>query len=663
MSTTYGNRYELGRSIGHGGMSDVYAATDTLLGRDVALKVLRLELARDDSFKERFRREAQNASKLNHPNIVAVYDTGEESIDGVLVPYIVMELVHGRTLRDIVKESGPYTPQAAAQLLIPVCSALQASHDAGIVHRDIKPANIMVTNTGEVKVMDFGIARALDDATSTVTQTSAVIGTAQYLSPEQARGKTADPRSDVYALGCVLYEAVTAHPPFHGDSPFDVAYQHVHDAPEPPSEYIDDLSPTAALNVDAVILTAMAKHPDDRYQSAAEFATDLELLARNAVCHAAKTHLPPSAARTMVQGYPATTMLSVDDDDHDGYPEDIAYDDRQPIPPSRRGDRGQHQQASSSPRWGVWATSILAVIVVAIGSAFVYDYVTHGHNFISRSQAKLPNVAGLPEDDARAKLEDAGFTVLRSEEPSPKVRRGIVIRTDPASDSELPKKSTVTLIVSSGKEIVEVPDVTHMNAEKAFEVLKDAGLKLNPTPREDASDDVKEGDIIEQTPVAGSQVSKGSEVTITISTGVEKVRIPSLSGMKFDEARKNLEDAGFVVQPEYVDSDQPEGTVVDVAGADSEVDKGATVVVRVSSGSHQITMPNVAGLNRNQAITALRRAGWKGNNSLINNQRLDTDNLTKQNTVASQDPAPGTPLGDKDPVTLTFFTFNPLQIG
>lgn len=272
MTFVIADRYELDAVIGSGGMSEVFAATDTLIGREVAVKMLRIDLAKDPNFRERFRREAQNSGRLSHSSIVAVFDTGEVDKDGTSVPYIVMERVQGRNLREVVTEDGVFTPVEAANILIPVCEALQASHDAGIIHRDVKPANIMITNTGGVKVMDFGIARAVNDSTSAMTQTSAVIGTAQYLSPEQARGKPADARSDIYATGCVMYELVTGKPPFEGESPFAVAYQHVQEDPTPPSDFIADLTPTSAVNVDAVVLTAMAKHPADRYQTASEMA-------------------------------------------------------------------------------------------------------------------------------------------------------------------------------------------------------------------------------------------------------------------------------------------------------------------------------------------------------------------------------------------------------
>src|SRR6201996_5412827 len=268
-----GGRYELGELIGYGGMAEVHRGRDSRLGREVAIKVLRADLARDPAFLARFRREAQAAAGLNHPSIVSVYDTGEDiGPDGTSQPYIVMEYVEGRTLRDILKVEGRLPVRRAMEIAADVCAALDFSHRNGIVHRDIKPANVMITPTGAVKVMDFGIARAVADNAATVTQTAAVIGTAQYLSPEQARGEAVDARSDVYSTGCLLYELVTGHPPFTGDSPVAVAYQHVRENPSMPSSRVPGL-PRA---LDSIVMKALAKNPLNRYQSAADMRTDLQ---------------------------------------------------------------------------------------------------------------------------------------------------------------------------------------------------------------------------------------------------------------------------------------------------------------------------------------------------------------------------------------------------
>src|ERR1700712_4913013 len=266
----FGDRYQVGDTLGFGGMSEVHRGRDLRLGRDVAIKVLRADLARDPSFQARFRREAQNAASLNHPAIVAVYDTGETQGENSTVPYIVMEYVDGDTLRDVLKKEGPLPPKRAMEIVADVCAALDFSHRHGIVHRDIKPANVMLNRAGAVKVMDFGIARSVADGQATMTATAAVIGTAQYLSPEQARGEAVDARSDVYATGCVLYELLCGHPPFVGDSPVSVAYQHVREEPRAPSSINHDVPP----DVDAIVLKALSKNPINRYQSAQEMRAD-----------------------------------------------------------------------------------------------------------------------------------------------------------------------------------------------------------------------------------------------------------------------------------------------------------------------------------------------------------------------------------------------------
>ena len=469
------DRYHLRQSIGSGGMSEVYEADDSVLGRTVAVKMLRPDMARDVNFRERFRREAQNSGKLNHPNIVAVFDTGEKDVDGLAVPYIVMEYVQGRTLRDIIREDGPMPVEEAARVLKPVADALQASHEAGIIHRDIKPANIMLTNTGQVKVMDFGIARALDDSTSAMTQTSAVIGTAQYLSPEQARGKPADARSDVYALGCVMYEAVTGRTPFEGETPFAVAYQHVQEDPTPPSELIADqnLSQQQRLNVDAVVLTAMAKHPADRYQAAWEMGNDLDLLSRGQLPEAARSHVGED-------DHP-TTMVAP-----------VSAQHRAPVASTRPSP--EDEEGGSGLKW---LAALLAAALLAIIGYFAWDFwdsskqQEHEQEQAQREAERktemvtVPKVADRPRNEVVQELEKLGLLVTVNEEPNPDIARGKVIRINPAEGSELQKNSTVTLTVSSGKELVDVPDVTGMTQEQAVQALGDASPKppipiLNP---------------------------------------------------------------------------------------------------------------------------------------------------------------------------------------
>ncbi|APT87977.1 serine/threonine protein kinase [Corynebacterium frankenforstense DSM 45800] len=659
--TLIADRYELGDVIGTGGMSEVFAAEDTLLGRGVAVKMLRPEMARDLNFRERFRREAQNSGRLNHPAIVAVYDTGEAEIDGLGVPYIVMERVFGRTLREILHADGPMRPAEAARILEPACRALTASHEAGIVHRDIKPANIMITNTGQVKVMDFGIARALDDSTSAMTQTSAVIGTAQYLSPEQARGKPADGRSDLYALGCVFYELVTGRPPFQGETPFAVAYQHVQEDPVPPSHHIADLTPTEAVNVDSVILTAIAKHPADRYQTADEMASELELLSRGAVTQAARSHVSPAAAGAGyadddgrdVGNQTATTVMAAGGTHAAERPAPVAEGR-----PQRHDDRARHRRGASN--WPRWIAAVLAVVVLAISGAFAYDFFTNEDDSATSSSAvAVPDVVGWQRTDAEQALEKAGLRVDVNEEPSPDVPRGQVIRTNPGAGSRLQPGTAVVLIVSSGREITDVPDLSGMSLDEARRTLENAGLSLKGQVEEEESDSVPAGQIISQNPAAGSQISKGTEIAVTVSTGKKQVRVPDLKGLSLDEARSTLESMGLRVEPNYVDSREPEDRVLSVDATGSEVDEGSSVTVTVSNG-RLIEMPSITRMTRAQAIAALREAGWQGPDSaLTTGEPVATGALTDQDKIAVSTPAAGEDLRRDQAVEVRVWDFRP----
>jgi serine/threonine-protein kinase len=551
-----GGRYELGELLGRGGMAEVRKGNDSRLGRVVAIKRLRTDLASDSTFQARFRREAQSAASLNHPAIVSVYDTGEEPAtdgSGVSQPYIVMEYVAGRTLRDILREGRKILPERALEITSGVLSALDYSHRAGIIHRDIKPGNVMLTPSGDVKVMDFGIARAMSDA-NTMTQTAAVVGTAQYLSPEQARGETVDSRSDVYSAGCLLYELLTGRPPFVGDSPVAVAYQHVREQADPPSEHDADLPPA----VDAIVMKALAKRLEDRYQSAAAMRSDIERYLAGRPVQA------PVPVPEPDPDYPRTRATPVAPPPTDS----TSVRPRQPVPPVEDERRG--------PRTGLLVALGLLVLVLVVGTVFAF---TSDLFESAPEKEQVPNLIGLTEDQARIAIVDAGLEVGEVEyEPSETVDRDAVIQQQPNRDQYVDPGTLVDIVVSTGKPTVQVPFVVGLSKDEARNQLRNAKLEVRFQTEES---DLPKGEVIRTQPAGGQTVQQGNTVTVFVSDGEEKV--PNVIGLQQAEAEDKIRAAKFDPQVrEDNTSTEPAGTVTDQFPVDGTLAEGSTVIIFVS---------------------------------------------------------------------------------
>jgi eukaryotic-like serine/threonine-protein kinase len=549
-----GGRYELGEVLGYGGMAEVHFGRDIRLGRDVAVKVLRPDLARDPSFQGRFRREAQSAASLNHPSIVAVYDTGEDRQGNVSTPYIVMEYVEGRTLRELIEAEGRLLPRRALELTAQICAALDQAHQAGIVHRDVKPGNVMLTPSGQVKVMDFGIARAVTGTAATMTQTAAVIGTAHYLSPEQARGEHVDARSDVYSTGCLLYELLTGGPPFSGDSAVAVAYQHVREDPVPPSR----IEPDVPAAIDAIVLKAMAKNPANRYQTAGEMRADIEralagrpVQATPLLAAEPATFLPP----------PATTVLL-----------------RQP-PAERRG-RGA--------AYVLLGLATIAVFLLTLLAA------THFFSGSGGGEVNTPNVVGQSLADAEATLAGKGLSVGKLvQQNDPKVPRGDVISQDPPPDILLRKGQSVDLVVSLGELIVQVPgDLVGLTEDEARARLRVAQLRVGQVVSRNS--DAPAGQVLGTDPIGGAKVPANTAVTLFVSNA--RVKIPDVVGKDQATATTLLEQAGFVVveQPAAVyNPKKSEGVVLGQSpSANTFAKTGSQVQIFVNTKPTQSPSPS-----------------------------------------------------------------------
>jgi len=569
-----GGRYELDGVVGRGGMAEVYRARDIRLDRIVAIKTLRADLARDQIFQARFRREAQSAASLNHPSIVAVYDTGEDMTSGVPVPYIVMEYVDGRTVRDLLQEGHRLLPERTLEIIDGVLRALDYSHQAGIVHRDIKPGNVMVTRNGDIKVMDFGIARAMSDAQATMTQTAQVIGTAQYLSPEQARGERVDSRSDLYSTGCLLYELLTGRPPFTGDSPVAIAYQHVRENPVPPSRVDPDVPPWA----DAIVLKAMAKSPADRYQTAGDMRADLQRAASGMPVAAApptRFDMYPQTQRMGAGTMAGATSQIPPVEDYDYAGRDYDYAGR-----GRGGGAG-----GTNRRWIPWVIGLVLVIAVVGGVAY---YLLGG----AGKTYAVPLVNGEQVATAQAQITAQHLRSTVVYRNSGTVKPNVVISSSPQEGNNVPANTLVTLFVSKGQAPVAVPSVVGQPQNQAEATLQAKGFQVNV--KTDATSSAPAGQVISQSP-SGGTAAPGATITITVSGG--SVSVPSVVGDSQQTATQILTTAGFQVNVQQGSgpAQYANGTVFSQQPANGTATKGSAVTIYVQNGASASAPPSDTG--------------------------------------------------------------------
>ncbi|MQS13170.1 Stk1 family PASTA domain-containing Ser/Thr kinase [Streptomyces kaniharaensis] len=644
-----GGRYELGGVLGRGGMAEVYLAHDTRLGRSVAVKTLRADMARDPSFQARFRREAQSAASLNHPAIVAVYDTGEDYIDGISIPYIVMEYVEGSTLRELLHSGRRLLPERALEMTIGILQALEYSHRAGIVHRDIKPANVMLTRQGNVKVMDFGIARAMGDAGMTMTQTSAVIGTAQYLSPEQAKGEQVDARSDLYSTGCLLYELLTVRPPFVGDSPVAVAYQHVREEAQPPSVFDPEVRP----EVDAIVLKALAKERDYRYQTADEMRDDIERFLDG---------LPVAAAQQAAYGMGAAGYGY----DQNGYPQHDPYGQTNVLPQQPGGgpttllpqasaqpgyaqqggyqDDGYGQTYAGAPVGGgdgyddgygreggrrrddqpkksntSWIVLAVAAVLVLVGTFFVAQAMFNGGGD-KKDAAKIaaPNLVGKSLADAKTAAAQTGpkLVVTEGEKiacPDANVKKDQVCTQNPQAGTQVAENGTITVQVSSGPTKATMPTVTGKTKDQAMQALSAAGFTNVSAPEYKDDDTAPQDTVLAQDPAANTPADPTAPVKLTVSQGKSKANVPSVVGMQKEAAQAQLESAGFQVDASKTAVTNDPTKINTVAsqspGANTKAPANSKITLTVYKAPDKATVPPLQNVKLSDAIAQLQKAG------------------------------------------------------
>ncbi len=612
--TFLSDRYELTAHLARGGMADVFQGRDELLGRSIAVKVLHSQYSTDEAFVKRFRKEAQAAANLTHPNIVGIYDWGQ--FDSTY--YIVMELVDGRSLRDVLKSEGALLPRRAVEIAADVAAALSVAHRAGLVHRDIKPGNILLAPDGTVKVTDFGIARAWDDSQE-LTKTGAVMGTATYFSPEQAQGAVADERSDVYSLGIVLYEMLTGAPPFRGDSPMAVAFQHVSQPPQPPSA----LNPDVPSHLDAIVMRAMSKDPEARYQTAEELRTDLwRALQGETVAATQVTQEDEGATRMMAPVPPATV------------PPDQAY-------------RSLEEPPSTNLAFVVGTFVLLATLAVLV---FLVFRQLSDSGPVSADTVSIDNVAGLSESDALRQVQSQGLIALPSRENSESVAEGLVIRTDPAAGTSVEPGSTVTVVVSAGIEQFPVPSLVGLDEATAVDLIQRQGFVVGEVVL-DPDSSAEPGTVTEQTPLGNVAAPAGSNVDIVIAAGPETVVLTDLVDLTERDATAAVQALGlaFEIETEFSDEVDRGRVIRSTPEADAELPIGSTVTIVISDGPEPVVVPNLVGLTLEAAQTRLDQEGL----ILVQGSSVEVADPNQVGRVVSHNPPEGSNVLRGDSILVT----------
>jgi beta-lactam-binding protein with PASTA domain/tRNA A-37 threonylcarbamoyl transferase component Bud32 len=603
MGSVVDGRYRVVSRLGSGGMADVYCAEDLQLGRRVALKVLYRRFAEDQEFVERFRREASSAAGLQHQHVVSVYDRGE--YDGTY--WIAMEYLDGRSLKRVIQEEGPLAPERAVDLTIQILRAARFAHRRGIIHRDLKPHNVIVDAEGRAKVTDFGIARA---GASDMTQTGSIMGTAQYLSPEQAQGHAVSAQSDIYSIGIILYEMLTARVPFDGESAVTIALKQVSEQPVPPSQ----LNPAVSPQLEAVVMRALAKDPAQRYPDADAFIAALQ-----------GQEVPPTEA-TAIAAAPVVAAAPV-----------MA---REPVTPVPAAAVLADEEGS---RWWMWLLGLLLVAALIIGALLLLG---------STKKVTVPDVVGASQAAAEKALRDKGFSTDSTFETSTR-HQGEVIGQDPSGGTEAKKGSTVHLTVSGGPGQAAVPSVSGLSRSAATKQLTKTGFKVAVVEQSD--DTVPKDHVIETRPPEGTPLDRGSTVTLVVSKGPEQVAVPDETGKTLDDARNDLENAGFKVSVTRQESTQPVDQVLSQSPTGgTQAAKGSTVKLTVAKEPTTATVPDVTGKQDSDAVTALQDAGFK-----VEITRKDTQNLSEDGIVLSQDPAGAKTEKKGSTVKIVVGRFNP----